>query len=289
MDPIPTLIGTGVSLALVLVALFFARAEGRALPARVLAALAPVAGVIATYAVLGHTPAVWPATFHGKVVSVGVAAALVGALAPAGRIGDALRVLGVAALGFALFRFGTEALHANDWAGRVPLFVAAYAGAAVLLQVGRAVADGASRTAEVALATAIAALATAPLIGWTGSGLSAMMLATLSGSAGLFGLALVALPRLREASAPLGRALSTSQSILLVGLCANGLLFSEARLPVVAMAVFSPLVVLLPGRGLGWALARLTLVAALSGGAIALEQAHRDAQPKNPYADAYGG
>ncbi|WP_145198437.1 hypothetical protein [Planctomycetes bacterium Poly30] len=282
----PPVAGAGVSLVLWFVVLALRGERGRRGVAVVLAALVPAAAVATTHHLQGQSFVFPPREFMDAVLLAGAGAVLLGVLAGLGRgawpLAAVLLLFGLG--GAALFYLPTEPLHERYWDGKVLLYVGCLSVIAVVGFGGRLVAEAQRRTAESALAVALASVAAAPALGLSGTALSAMNAAALSSSAGLFGLMVVALLHFRAEEVsfrPVGRAAATTQSALFAGFVANGVLYAETPRTAGILLLAAPLLVLLPGRSLAgrpWlaSVVRLTLVAGVVAYAAYLSKGEPD-------------
>lgn len=283
MDPIPAIVATGVSLALLLVAWLLGGRPGAGMASGVraeggaaLAAASGPAALWAAFLVFGKSYAFPPETFQDWLVCGATAAAVCGLIASGGG-GRAWLGLGLVGGGAAyLFHAGTASLHAYDWSGKVPLWVGGLAGATLITAAARVIENRGGehqrRTVEGFLALAIAALAGSLATGFSGNGSGALAAGGLSGGAGLFGLLLALAGPLRGKGQPvgahIGRAAGVSQAVCLVLLMAWGVLYASTPLWYGAVVALAPLLVLAPGGSSPKASAiRLLLVAAVSSAA----------------------
>jgi hypothetical protein len=175
-----------------------------------------------------------------------------------------------------LFAVPTESLHERYWDGRVVLYVSVLTIAVAGNFSARVAAAALGRSTEMLLASAIAMLAAAPALGLSGTGTSALLVAAVSSSAGLFGLYLVARRDARESSGALDRASAAPQAILFGGLLANGVLYAETPKVAGAMLIAAPLVALVPGKGLPAAVVRLVIVVGIAATATWLSKGEPD-------------
>ncbi|MEM6674864.1 MAG: hypothetical protein AAF726_18595 [Planctomycetota bacterium] len=278
MSPVPVLVGVAVGLVLFALGLALRGEDGRRPLAHLLAAVAPVAAVLAAHQALGKSFPAPPTEFLDWVLLAGAAVIPVGVIAGRGGALSVISVVLLAAVAGALFFFPTETLHERYWNGEVALYVGVLAGAATLAFTGRLIADAQDRTVEAALATGLAAVAAALALGLSGTSVGAQLVASLASTAGLFGVALLAAASLRENAAPVSRAMAAPQSLLFAGLLATGVLYASTPRHAGAMLLLAPLATILPGRGLVASIVRLVLVAAVSGAAAWLSRSE-----PNPY------
>ncbi|MEM1452566.1 MAG: hypothetical protein AAF957_22180 [Planctomycetota bacterium] len=268
MDPTPALIGSAVALVLILVGVALRGEGGRGIPGAVALGLAPVAAVLATLYASGEEVAVPPARFRDWALLAGVVAWPLGVLSSRGRWASVGALAGVLAVAVVLYAVPTESLHERDWAGKVNVWVAVLSVATMVGYGVRIAAAGTDRSMDANLATGIVALAAAPALGWTGTGVTAFLVAGVSASAGLFGLVQFARRSIRSDFAPLDLAVAAPQVVLLSGMLAIGTVYSETPRLAAAMLFGAPIAVLLPGKGLKATIVRLVLVSAIAGAAV---------------------
>lgn len=261
MDPQPVIIGAIVGCALVALAVVLRGDRGRSTVAAVLAALAPVAAVLSTLYAGGQTLDVPPEQFLDWVLLAGVAAFPIGIIASKGGTSSITAVVAFAVIAGLLYTLPTESLHDRFWAGKVLLWAGALSILATACFVGRMAAEATGRGAEIALTTGMATLAASFAIGWSGSGTTALLVASMGSTAGLFGLMLAGMASLRPDAPPIGRALAAPQQILFAGLLANGVLYASTPRHVGAMLLVAPMVSIVPGKGSKAVVARLIVVA----------------------------
>lgn len=280
MDPIPAIVATGVSLALLLAAWLVSGRRAAGARVEVGAALAAAAGpgaLWAAFLVFGKSYAFPPETFQDWLAFGAIGAALCGLVA-AGGGARAWLGLGLVGGGAAyLFHAGTASLHDYDWEGEVSLWVAGLAGVTLVTAAARVLENRGGehqrRTVEGFLALAIAALAGSLATGFSGNGSGALAAGGLSGGAGLFGLLLALAGPLRgkegqPVGAHVGRAAGLSQAVCLVLLMAWGVLYASTPLWRGAVVALAPIIVLAPGgTSLKASAVRLFLVAAVSSAA----------------------
>lgn len=279
MDPVPVLVGAAVALALIVLGVRLRGEGGRAFAGAGVIALAPVIAVFTTLFVAGQSIDVPPHQFLDWVLLAGVVAVPIGLLAARGGVASLAAVGLVAVLAAVLFAVPTESLHERYWDGDVVLYVSILM-AAVVGSFGARIAGAAlGRSTEMLLASAIAMLAAAPALGLSGTGTSALLVAAVSSSAGLFGLYLVARKDVRETASPLDRTMAAPQAILFGGLLANGVLYAETPKAAGAMLIAAPLVALVPGKGLPASIVRLVIVVGITASAAWLSKGEPD-----PYA-----
>ena len=276
MDPVPVLVGAAVALALIVLGVRLRGEGGRASAGAGVIALAPVIAVFTTLFVAGQSIDVPPHQFLDWVLLAGVVAVPVGLLASRGGVASIGATALVALIAVVLFTVPTESLHERYWDGRVALYVSVLTIAVVGSFGARVAAAALGRSTEMLLASAIAMLAAAPALGLSGTGTSALLVAAVSSSAGLFGLYLVARKDVRECGAPLDRASAAPQSILFGGLLANGVLYAETPRGAGALLIAAPLVALVPGKGLPASIVRLVIVVAICATAAWLSKGEPD-------------
>ncbi|MEM9382423.1 MAG: hypothetical protein AAGB93_20895 [Planctomycetota bacterium] len=268
MDPTPALIGSAVALVLILAGAALRGPGGRGIPGAVVLGLAPVAAVLATLYASGEVVGFPPARFRDWALLVGVVAWPLGALSSRGGWSSVVALAGVLGIAIYLYAVPTESLHDRDWSGNVTTWVAVLSAATMVAYGVRIAAAGTGRSMDANLATGIVALAAAPALGWTGTGVTAFLVAAVSASAGLFGLYQFARRSTRSEFAPLDLAAAAPQVVLLSGMLAIGVLYSETPRLAAGMLFGAPLAVLLPGKGLKGTIVRLVIVAAISGAAV---------------------
>lgn len=253
MSPVPVVIGGAVA-ALVLLLGWQPWRRGGHRPAGPLAsALALPAAVWATLYANASAVAWPPRRYLDWVLLAGVAAvALVGLGRRRSRLAAVLFALGAAVLAY----FPTRSLHERYWGDARLLWIAGLTLAflASFLVARRALSV---RGPEGAGALALAALASAPALGLSGTGGGALLVAALGGAAALItGIAL-----LRSDLGP-GQGAAPTFAMLHAGLVASGVLYAETP-PASGLAlVLAPAFVLLPCEGRGARAARFGLVAA---------------------------
>ena len=289
MEITPVLVAAGVSLILWLAALTLRGAEGRSWVSVLLAATIPVAAVVTAHRLQGLSFGYPPKEFMEAALLAGCASVGLGVLTGRAK-GWATSVVALVLFGIGaatLFYYPTQPLHERYWGGEVLIYVACLTGIALVVFEGRLAAEARGRTAESALAVALATVAAAPALGLSGTTVTALDAAALSSSAGLFGLMLVGLLHFRSDDMrpvePLGRAAAPVQSALFAGFVANGVLYAETPRVAGILLLAAPLLVLLPGRSIAgrpWlaSVLRLTLVAGVAAFAAYLSKGE-----PNPY------
>lgn len=282
MDPIPPTLGTAAGFVVLLLAHLLRGQDGRRHVALLLAAAAAPVALFTANGLAGGEFSLPPTDFRGWTLALALGSLLLGWVAAQGRAAAALAAgASLAALAY-LFLVPTESLHERYWDGQVALYAGSLAGvsAATLLlryeQVRR------ERVGEGLLAFAIAGVAAAPTLGFTGTGVGAALAGAVAGGAGLLGLLTTFLgDRWRLNLGPLGMALGTSQALVMAGVLATGVLYAETPKESGLALALAPLLTLLPGRGLKGTLLRLTLVAAVA--AAPAIHAYLNQPPPNPY------
>ncbi|MGB0333476.1 MAG: hypothetical protein ACPGPE_16835, partial [Planctomycetota bacterium] len=278
IDPTPVLVATGLILALLAAALGLRGQGRRAWVSLSLAALAPIAACLTTLVVFGRSLAFPPKVFLDSVLVVGAAGVPLGVLVGLGGVRARLGVLGAGGLGVWLYLGRTASLHERYWDGAVTEHVAVLLGATLLAVAVRWVGAARSRMTESSLGFALAAVLAAPALGWSGTLVSALLAATISASSGLPGLLLLLRPGLREGYSPLYRAAALPQVLLLAGVLANGALYAETPPWAALSLLLAPLICLLPGSSVRFAVLRLLVLTAACGAAAWLSRGE-----PNPY------
>jgi hypothetical protein len=278
IDPTPVLVASGLILALLAAALGLRGDGRRAWLSLSLAALAPIAACLTTLLVFGRSLAFPPKVFLDSVLVVGAAAVPLGVLVGLGGARALLGVLGAAGLGVWLYLGRTASLHERYWDGAVTEHVAVLLGATMLAVAVRWVGAARSRVTESSLGFALAAVLAAPALGWSGTLVSALLAATISASSGLPGLLLLLRPGLREGYSPLYRAAALPQALLLAGVLANGALYAETPPWAALTLLLAPLICLLPGSSVRFAVLRLLVLTVACGAAAWLSRGE-----SNPY------
>jgi len=278
IDPTPVLVASGLILALLAAALGLRGDGRRAWLSLSLAALAPIAACLTTLLVFGRSLAFPPKVFLDSVLVVGAAAVPLGVLVGLGGARALLGVLGAGGLGVWLYLGRTASLHERYWDGAVTEHVAVLLGATMLAVAVRWVGAARSRVTESSLGFALAAVLAAPALGWSGTLVSALLAATISASSGLPGLLLLLRPGLREGYSPLYRAAALPQALLLAGVLANGALYAETPPWAALTLLLAPLICLLPGSSVRFAVLRLLVLTVACGAAAWLSRGE-----SNPY------
>lgn len=281
MDPIPPSAGAALGFVLLVASALCRGSSGRAASAAVLASASALAAVALATWLSGIRPSFPPVAFRDWVslalwISVPIAWIASRGHWPAG---GAIALL--AALLAALFAIPTETLHERYWGGRVAEHVGGMSLVGVVAVLVRWGHSARGRVPEGMLAFALAALAAAPTLGLTGTGVSAAVAGALAGAAGIFGLATVAIAPLRSSLGPVGVAAGTTQIVALMGALATGALYAETPLWSAALLVLAPAVTLLPGAGVRGAVIRLALVVCCC--AVPAVAAYVDQPAPNPY------
>lgn len=281
MDPIPPSAGAALGLLFLISSVLFRGSQGRGASAAALASLSAIAAVALAGLLSGVRVAIPPVAFRDWALLALCASAPLAWIASRGRRGAWVAWGFLSALLVGLFLYPTETLHDRYWGGRVAEHVGGLSLAGVLAVLVRWGQACRSRAPEGMLAFALAALAAAPTLGLTGTGVSAALAGSLAGAAGLFGLALSAVPAWRSSLGSVGIAAGTTQSIALIGSLATGALYAETPLWSAAVLALAPAVTLLPGAGLRGVILRLTLVAGCC--AAPAVAAYMNQPAANPY------
>lgn len=280
-DPFPPLAGTAAGTLVVLMGLKFRGEDGRGLAGAFLAALAGLCALVVALYASDLAVGLPPKVFRDWTVVAAAVGVLAGTLMggkPASRVAGLL--IGAGALVY-LFAVPTESLHERYWDGQVALYVGALAGAGILALLVRLGQTAQGRSAEGMLAFAISASMAAPVVGLTGTGVSAGLAGALAGAAGVFGLLLAAQPALRERTDGVGRAAAMVQVIALAGVLGTGVLYAETPKWSGAVLLLAPTLTLLPGKSVPASLVRLALVAGAC--LVPVIAALLDQEPANPY------
>jgi len=278
IDPTPVLVASAVVLAVLAAALATRGDSGRGPLALALAALAPPAAAFTTLAVFGRATSFPPKDFLDSVLAAGVVAVPLGLMVGLGGWRALLGLVGAVGLSVWLFLTRTESLHERYWGGEVAGHVTVLVGGTALALLARWAAPTRDRVTECSLGFALAAVLAAPALGWSGTLVSALLAATISASSGLPGLLLLVRPTLRVGYAPLFRAAALPQVLLLAGVLANGALYAETPAWAALTLLLAPLVCLLPGGGVRFAVLRLVAVTGACAAAAWLSQGE-----PNPY------
>lgn len=281
MDPIPPSAGSALGLLLLLVATLVRGDTGLSGLGAGLAAASALGALVTTSLLSGLEINLEPRAFRDWALLAVLVCVPLGSIASRGRGAAAVVAVTIGALLVGLFLHPTESLHERYWGGRVALHVgglSAVALACVLTRWGQA---RASRIPEGMMAFALAGVAAAPTLGFTGTGVSAAIAGGVAGSAGLFGVAAALVPRLRNDLGAIGMAAGTTQAMVLVGALATGALYAETPLWSAALLALAPLWTLLPGTGVRGGVIRLALV--LATVAVPAVMAYLNQPEPNPY------
>lgn len=293
MDPLPAIVASLIGLAVLLAAFWQRGGDGRAIVGVLLAVVSAPLALVAGHLLNGSSIDVPPKVFMDWALYASAASMVVGLLVAGGPV---LRVAGMllgGVLAVYVFTVGTESLHERYWDDRVMLHAGTLASITVValaVRVVQGVGESArERTAEGMLAFALAALAAAPTLGYTGSGHSALLAAGLAGGAGLFGLFLAS-RREADGVRTIGRAAGAVQVVALAVVIANGVLYGSTPRWMGAVLMLGPILTLLPGRALKASVARLVLVGLAVGsapGVIGYEAMNKAEPDKSDPASLY--
>ena len=281
MDPIPPSAGTILGFAL-LVAGARLRAGGghRRLGILLGAASAPAAVILAA-ALSGVHVTSRPVAFRDWTLLVLICSAPLAWLAAHGRRRATVAMAVLVALLVGLFLYPTAPLHERYWDGRVALHVSGLSLMSWLAIQVRVWHAARARVPEGMIAFALAAVAAAPTLGFTGTGISAALAGALGGAAGLSGLTLLLRPGLGRAAGSLLVSAGITQAVGLIGALATGALYAETPLWSAGTLALAPALTLLPGVGRRGRIARLALVGAVA--ATPAVAAYLSQPAPNPY------
>lgn len=262
MDPIPPIAGAALGLAFLVLGALLNLKGGRGQIGAVLGAASAAIAVLVAGALSGVQVTARPTAFRDWTHLALLASVPLAWLASHGA-GRALaaRVM-ICAILMGLFVYPTAPLHDRYWDGRVALHVAGLTLISWLAVEVRWLHVSHDRASEGMLAFALAAVGAAPTLGFTGTGISAVLAGALAGAAGLFGLAVLVSPALRSAVDAMGVPAGTTQAVALIGVLTTGALYAETPAWSAATLALAPSLALLPGAGLRGCIIRLTLVAA---------------------------
>ncbi len=281
MDPIPPSAGAALGFVLLVGSALCRASSGRSASAAALASASAVAAVLLATWLSGIRPSFPPVAFRDWAALALLSSVPLAWIASRGRWQACGAIAVLAALLAALFAIPTETLHERYWDGRVAEHVGGMSLVGLVAVLVRWGQSARGRVPEGMLAFALAALAAAPTLGLTGTGVSAALAGALAGAAGTFGLATVAIAPLRSSLGPVGVAAGTTQIVALMGALATGALYAETPLWSAAVLVLAPAATLLPGAGLRGAVIRLALVVGCC--AVPAVAASIDQPAPNPY------
>lgn len=281
MDPIPPSAGAVLGFVLLVGGALCRGSCGRAASAAALASASAVAAVALATWLSGVRPSFPPVVFRDWAALALLSSVPLAWIASRGRRSAWGAIALLAALLVALFAIPTETLHDRYWGGRVAEHVAGMSLVGLIAVLVRWGQSARGRVPEGMLAFALTALAAAPTLGLTGTGVSAALAGALAGAAGLFGLATLAIAPLRSSLGAVGVAAGTTQLVAIMGALATGALYAETPLWSAALLVLAPAVTLLPGAGLRGAVVRLALVVGCC--AVPAVAAYIDQPAPNPY------
>lgn len=281
MDLIPPSAGASLGLVLLLAGALLCGSGGHRRLGILMGAASAAAAVILAAGLSGVHVTSRPAAFRDWTLLALICSVPLAWLAAHGgrRATVAMGIL--VALLVGLFLYPTAPLHERYWEGRVALHVAGLSLMSWLaIQVRRWQAARA-RVAEGMIAFALVAVAAAPTLGFTGTGISAALAGALGGATGLFGLTLLLRPGLGRAAGSLCVSAGITQAVGLIGALATGALYAETPLWSAGALALAPALTLLPGAGRRGLIIRLASVG--SAAAAPAVAAYLASPGPNPY------
>ncbi|MEZ6017371.1 MAG: hypothetical protein R3F49_19820 [Planctomycetota bacterium] len=272
MSPLPVVIGCAVAAALLLLGWQpWRRGAERPVGPLASALAAPVAALVTLYANAGRV-ALPPRVYLDWVFVLGALAVALVALRDQ-KPRAALGLFGAGAAFLAVYP--TQSLHERYWGDQRVLWMLGLTAALVAaFLIARAALR--ARRADGAAALSIAALASAPALGLSGTGSGALLVASVGGAAAL----VAGLGYLRRDLAPWSGFAATFAA-LHAGIVASGVLYAETPRWSGLALVLAPALVLIPGSSKRLRLARLALVVVAVG--IAAWQAKGAPNPYGGY------